>query len=122
MIHIVDSNHLLKIVDYLLSSGADPTLQNDNGENALKVAPPQIRSRLLGNHVNLAIIAMGQLYRLAHVAKDRPSTAQQLLQAAWLGDAVTVKKNLVCKTYTMLCSYFNYNGIVVVHANSRSIH
>lgn len=63
-------------------------------------------------------MAMGQLYCLAHVAKDRPSTAQQLLQAAWLGDAVTVKKNLVCKH--TLC--FGHNVTVVMHANSRSIH
>lgn len=33
-----------------MKSGADPTLQNDIGENALNVAPPHIRDLLLGSN------------------------------------------------------------------------
>ena len=37
-----------KMVDLLLDRGADMTLQNDNGENALDVASPSLRKHILG--------------------------------------------------------------------------
>ena len=39
-----------RMVDLLLTHGADLTLQNDNGESALDLASPTLRKHILGIH------------------------------------------------------------------------
>lgn len=70
----------LQVVDLLLQAGADVTLANDNEETALDVSSPPLRKHILGS-----IIHEGRAM----------SNAQALLQSAWIGDAVSVKKYLV---------------------------
>uniref|UniRef100_A0A1X7STF0 Uncharacterized protein n=1 Tax=Amphimedon queenslandica TaxID=400682 RepID=A0A1X7STF0_AMPQE len=91
------------IVEYLMKSGADPTLQNDIGENALDVGPPHIRDILL----------------CTQLSKERPSTANRLLQAAWLGDSVTVKKNLSGGIINVNCK--NSEGLTPLLLVTRDI-
>lgn len=64
-----------KIVDLLLKYSADCTLQNDNGETVLDVAPQIIRKQILSS-----ITGNGKT----------TSNGQSLLHSAWLGDAVSV--------------------------------
>ncbi len=70
----------LQIMDLLLQAGADITLLNDSEETALDVSAPSLRKLIVGS--------------ITH--EDRAmSNAQALLQSAWIGDAVSVKKYLV---------------------------
>jgi ankyrin repeat protein len=68
-----------EVVDLLLSYGADVTLENDSCDSVLDVAGDDLRRHILKS--------------ITH--EDRSMTnAKALLQSAWLGDAVSVKKCL----------------------------
>ena len=82
------------------SCAADVTLQNDVGESALDVATPQLRHDILGRlsaHPSVCTLPSPPPPPPALLEnEDRAmSTAQALLESAWLGDAVSVMKHLV---------------------------
>lgn len=72
-----------EVVAQLLDAGADITLQNENEETALEVAVDSCRDMILD----------------ALAAENGVIKNQTLLQAAWSGDAVTVKKCLDGQSY-----------------------
>ena len=91
----------MEVIKLLLRYSADITVQNDSDETVLDIASQRIKRIIIGvsyeweefqdGRVNMNLCFFPE--SIYH--EDRAmSNAQALLQSAWLGDAVSVKRSL----------------------------